>query len=50
LLAALIGWKTGREIKTEVALHGVVPLLGLQDGSLDKGADTGVQVKAEEAG
>jgi hypothetical protein len=31
LLAAVIGWKTGRDLKTEVPLYGVVSLLGLED-------------------
>lgn len=48
LLAALIGWKTGRVIRTEVALHGVVPLLGLQDGITgEKEPGENMQVKSE---
>jgi hypothetical protein len=48
LLAALIGWKTGREIKTEVPQHGVVSLLDLH-GQKD-GVAIDAQVKTEDDG
>jgi hypothetical protein len=40
----LIGWKTGREIKTEVPQYGVVSLLDLQ-GSVEVKEE--IQVKKE---
>lgn len=49
LLAALIGWKTGREIETEVPQHGVVSLLDLHDQTQDVYVDTDAAVKTEQA-